>query len=140
MSPKPPGQRQETRAALCFLLPNLIGFLLFTAWPVVASFALSLTSWDLLTPPHWAGLGNYIELLGFLRTVEGLRANDPEFWKYLGNTLFLMLVIPVNMAGSLGLALALNRKMRFSYAYRVIFFLPSILAGVAIFYLWRWML
>ncbi len=139
MSARPPGQRQETRAALCFLLPNLIGFLIFTAWPVIASLALSLTTWDLLTPPRWAGLGNYMELLGFHHTVEGLRANDPDFWKYLGNTLFLMLVIPVNMAGALGLALALNRKMRFSYVYRVIFFLPSILGGVAIFYLWRWM-
>ncbi len=139
MNAKPPGQRQETTAALCFLLPNLIGFLLFTAWPVVASLGLSFTSWDLLTPPRWVGLDNYVELLGFHQSAEGLRANDPNFWKYLGNTLFLMLVIPVNMAGSLALALALNRKIRFSHFYRVIFFLPSILAGVAIFYLWRWM-
>ncbi len=131
--------RRETLAALAFLLPNAVGFLLFTAWPVVASLLLSLTSWDLLTPPRWVGLDNFVELLGFHGSPEGWRANDPDFWKYLGNTVFLMLVIPVNMAGALALAIVLNRRMRFTYFYRLVFFLPSILSGVAIFYLWRWM-
>lgn len=125
--------------ALCFLLPNLLGFALFTAWPVIAAFLLSLTSWDLLSPPKFAGLDNYTNLLGFHSSPEGYTANDPQFWKYLWNTVFLMLSLPFNMAGSLFLAILLNQKIRGTYFYRLIFFLPSILSGVAIFYLWRWM-
>jgi len=129
--------RGELRAALCFLLPNFVGFLAFTALPVLASLALSFTSWDLLTPPRWLGLANFAELLGFHATPAGWHANDPQFWQYLGNTLFLLLGLPVNMALSLGLALLLNRRLRFSHGYRLIFFLPSVLNGVAIYYLWK---
>ncbi len=132
------GQRQETIAAICFLLPNLIGFLLFTFWPVIAAFLLSFCEWDLLTPPKWVGLNNFRELLGVYRSVDGWRPNDPDFWKFLWNTIFLMFGLPVTMAVSLGLAIVLNKKIRFTYAYRLLFFLPSILTGVAIFYLWRW--
>ena len=133
-----PDQR-DIIPGLLFLLPNIVGFLLFTAGPVVVSFLLSFSSWDLLTPPHWAGLANFRGLLGFHGSPEGVRANDPAFWKYLGNTFFMLLALPFHMAGSLGLAMILNRKIRFASLYRLVFFLPSILAGVAIYYLWRWM-
>jgi multiple sugar transport system permease protein len=124
---------------MAFLVPNLAGFALFTAWPVLAALLLSFTAWDLLTPPKFAGLDNYSDLLGFRMTPDGLRANDPRFWKYLGNTIFLMLSLPVNVGASLFLAILLNQKIRGTYFYRLLFFLPSILSGVAIFYLWRWM-
>lgn len=127
------------RAAAAFLLPNLVGFMLFTAWPVAAAVMLSLCSWDLLTPPRWLGLENFVELLGFHPGENGWVPNDPEFWKYFGNTLFMLLNLPFNMAGSLLLAMALNRRLRGTWVYRLIFFLPSILSGVAIYYLWRWM-
>lgn len=125
--------------AVAFLLPNFVGFLAFTAGPVLASFALSFTSWDLLTPPRWAGWANFVSLLGFHATPDGWAANDPSFWQYLGNTFFLLLALPVNMAGSLALALLLDRKLRFRHAYRLVFFLPGILSGVAIFLLWKFM-
>ena len=131
-------ERRNRRIALCFLLPNLIGFLAFTLWPVIAALGLSFTSWDLLTPPRWVGVDNFRQLLGFHRDVGGWVANDPLFWQYLRNTFFLMLGLPINMAGSLWLALLLNRKLRGTYLYRLVFFFPSILSGVAIFYLWRW--
>lgn len=123
--------------ACLFLLPNIIGFLVFTAWPVVASALLSFTSWDLLSPPQWVGLDNFVELLGFSKGPVGWEANDPYFWKYLWNTLFLLLNLPLTIMGALGLAILLNQKLAGRYFYRLIFFLPSILAGVAIFYLWR---
>ncbi len=126
------------RIALWFLLPNLIGFLLFTAWPILASFALAFTSWDLLTPPRWIAFNNFIRLLGFHHDGAGWSSNDPLFWQYLGNTLFMMLNLPLNLLGSLALAILLDRKLRGTYAYRLIYFLPSILAGVPIYYLWRW--
>ncbi|MCF3651692.1 carbohydrate ABC transporter permease [Synoicihabitans lomoniglobus] len=131
-------ERRNRRVALWFLLPNLIGFLLFTLWPVIAALGLSFMSWDLLTPPQWVGWDNFVQLLGFHRDTGGWVANDPLFWQYLGNTFFMMLSLPINMAGSLGLAMLLNRKLPGIYLYRLVFFFPSILAGVAIFYLWRW--
>ena len=126
---------------MLFLLPNVAGFLVFTAWPVIASLLLSFSSWDLLSAPRFVGGANFVNLLGFHRDLAagGWRANDPEFWKYLGNTFFILMALPVNMAASLALALVLNRPLRFVYLYRLVFFLPSILSGVAIFYLWRWM-
>jgi multiple sugar transport system permease protein len=130
---------REFWPAMAFLLPNFIGFLAFTAGPVVSSLLLSFTSWDLLTPPRWAGWANFVTLLGFHATPDGWAANDPAFWQYLGNTFFLLLALPVNMAGSLGLALLLNRRLRFRHVYRLVFFLPSILSGVAIFMLWKFM-
>jgi multiple sugar transport system permease protein len=132
-------RRRNIFTAFSFLGPNFLGFALFTAWPVAAAFLLSFTSWDLLTPPRFAGVSNYTELLGFHRTADGLIANDPNFWRYLGNTVFLMLGLPINMGLSLFLAILLNQKIRGTYFYRLIFFMPSVLSGVAIFYLWRWM-
>lgn len=131
-------ESRRRSAALWFLLPNLIGFVAFTAWPIAASLILAFCSWDLLTPPHWIGFGNFARLLGMHRDATGWVANDPQFWQYLGNTLFMMLSLPVNVAGSLALALMLNRPLRGSHVYRLVYFLPSILAGVPIYYLWRW--
>lgn len=133
------GKRRQIGPALAFLLPNFSGFILFTAWPVIAAFLLSFTSWDLLAPPKFVGLKNYINLLGFHAMPDGWHPNDPNFWKYLWNTIFLMFSLPVNVCSSLFLAIMLNQKIRGTYFYRLVFFLPHILAGVAIFYLWRWM-
>ena len=133
-----PFYRRDWMVAIAFLLPNIVGFFMFTAGPVLSSFVLSFTSWDLLTPPRFVGFQNFIDLLGFHRTVDGPRANDPDFWKFLGNTVFMMMTVPVNIATSLFLAVVLTKKIRLTYLYRLIFFLPNILAGVAIFYLWRW--
>jgi multiple sugar transport system permease protein len=130
--------QHHRRAARWFLLPSALGFVAFTAWPIAASLLLAFCSWDLLTPPHWIGLGNFARLLGFHRDAAGLSANDPQFWQYLGNTLFMLLSLPINVAGSLVLALFLNRPLRGSHVYRLVYFLPSILAGVPIYYLWRW--
>jgi len=133
-----PRSLRHGRTALVFLLPNLAGFVLFTAGPVVASLALSFTSWDLLQPPRWVGFDNFVRLLGFHLSPAGWEANDPYFWKYLGNTLFLLLGLPLNTAASLGLALLLQDNLRFRSAYRFLFYLPSVVSGVAIYYLWRW--
>lgn len=129
----------DTVTAIGFLMPNFLGFLVFTAGPVLVALLLAFCSWDLVSPPKFVGFANFSELLGFHSTEEGLKPNDPYFWKYFYNTVFLMLMLPINIAGSLGLAMILNRKIRGAYFYRLIFFLPSILSGVAIFYLWRWM-
>ena len=114
-------------AAGLFLLPNLLGFLVFTSLPVLASLALSFFQWDLFTTPKFVGLHNFTALM-----------LDRDFWYYGFNTLFLMLAIPVNMLGSLLLALVMNRKLRGIVVFRTIYFMPSIVAGVGTYLLWRW--
>lgn len=125
--------------ALPFLLPNLLGFMVFTAGAVVASFYLSMTHWDLLTEPKFVGLKNYSELLGWTFENGFPVPKDPDFWKACFNTVFLMLGIPFAVFGSLFLAIVLNQKLHFEKLFRLVFFLPSILTGVAIMILWKWM-
>jgi ABC-type sugar transport system permease subunit len=117
---------KEAIAGYGFLLPNLIGFMVFTSLPVLASLALSFLKWDLLSPPCWAGWDNFREL-----------AADAYFWKYCWNTIILMGAIPFSIAGSLLLALALNQKLKGIVFFRTIYFLPTICSGVAIYVLWR---
>ncbi len=117
---------RETIAGYAFLTPNLLGFLVFTSLPVLASLVLSFYKWDLLSPPVFIGIKNFIELF-----------QDPNFWKYCYNTLFMMLGIPLGMAGSLIVALAMNQKLKGIVFFRTAFFLPSVCVPIAIFMLWR---
>lgn len=118
---------KEMIAAYAFLAPNLIGFLLFTSIPVFASLGLSFVKWDLLSDGiQFVGMKNFITLL-----------QDPFFWKYCWNTIYLMAAIPISMAGSLLLALALKQKFKSTIFFRTVYFLPTICSGVAIFMLWR---
>ena len=118
---------KEVLGAYVFLLPNFVGFLVFTSIPVLASLFLAFVDWDILTPPKWVAMDNFIRL-----------GKDHLFWKYVGNTLFLMMGIPITMCASLALALVMNKKLRGIVVFRTIYFLPSICAGVALCMLWRW--
>ncbi|MBT3375877.1 MAG: sugar ABC transporter permease [Lentisphaerae bacterium] len=124
--------------AFVFLAPNFVGFLIFTSIPVVAAFALSLFEWNLFQPPTFVGLRNFVDLLGFFRDGSTWQVSDPRFWKYLGNTLFLMMNIPISMSLSLSLALLLNQKIRGRVLFRTIFYLPTICSGIGIMLLWMW--
>ena len=129
----------ESISAYLFLLPNFLGFLLFTSIPVLASLALSFVKWDMLTwPPNFIGFDNFVKLLGFHAESGRFITNDPLFWKYLGNTLFLMMIIPLEIIGALVLAMAMNQKIKGMIVYRTIYFLPTITSGVAICILWIW--
>lgn len=134
------GSPSETRAAVAFLAPNLAGFLLFTLIPVGAALLLSLFDWNLFTPPTFVGLRNFADLLGFHPRGGEWVPNDARFWQCVGNTLFLMLGIPVNMAASLGLALLLARGGRGQVVFRTLYYLPTVCAGVGIYLLWQWLL
>lgn len=134
----------RTREALggyAFIMPNFVGFLIFTSLPVVASFLLAFYNWDVITPwqqSKFVGLANFSKLLGFHSEQSAWIPNDPDFWYYLYNTAFLMLGIPISMAASLVLALVMNKKIKGIVFFRTIYFLPSICAGVALYMLWRW--
>lgn len=120
--------RREILIALAFLLPNFIGFLVFMAGPVVFSLGASFTNWNLqqTVPFQFIWFDNFIDLL-----------TDHEFWLYFINTVYLMLGMPIAIAGSLGLALLLNMKLRGMSVYRTLYYLPSITTGVALIILWK---
>ncbi|SDT94081.1 carbohydrate ABC transporter membrane protein 1, CUT1 family [Verrucomicrobium sp. GAS474] len=122
--------------ALPFLLPNLLGFFLFTLGPVAVSLGMAFTDWDLTrnnalsgVPISWVGIDNFKRLLSGAEAVP--------FWHYLGNTLFLMLGLPVSIVGSLVLALCLDRHAPLRTFFRTVYYLPSITAGVALLLLWK---
>lgn len=132
-------RQYESLWAYLLLFPNLMGFLLFTFFPVLASLVLSFVEWDLITwPPKFIGFGNFINLLGFHLKQGTLVANDLHFWRYLGNTSFLMMVIPIEIFCALALAMAMNQKIRGIVFYRTLYFLPTITNGAAICILWYW--
>ncbi|MDD3906299.1 MAG: sugar ABC transporter permease [Candidatus Omnitrophica bacterium] len=129
---------KEAVAGYLFVLPNFIGFAVFTLVPVILSLVLSFVNWDMLSPPKMVGLANFINLVGFHKEAAGFVANDPLFWKCLGNTLYLMLIIPVEIMASLVLALVVNHRIRGINLFKTIYFLPTITNGVAICLLWAW--
>lgn len=132
-------RRREALTALGFLAPNFVGFLAFTSIPVIISLIMSFTHWNIFRPPTWVGMENYTALLWFHRENGRLVANDPLFWQYVGNTLFLMMGIPVGMAGSLIVALMMNRKLKGIVVFRTIYFLPTVCSGVALLILWKYL-
>lgn len=129
---------KEAIAGYLFILPNFAGFLLFTLIPVVFSFMFSFVRWDLLSSPTFTGLHNFINLLGFHKEAGGFAANDPLFWKCFWNTLYLMMIIPVEIMASLILAIIINQKIKGINFFKTVFFLPTITNGVAICLLWYW--
>ena len=126
---RPRGPRAgEEKWAFLFIAPMLIGLLFLSAAPILATFAVSLTNWDLLTPPEPAGLANYTKLL-----------DDTRFLIAVRNTAFYTLVsVPLGMAISLGLALALNQAIAGISWIRTMYFLPIVTATIAVGLVWSW--
>ncbi len=118
----------EGVAALFFLLPNFLGFMVFTIGPVLFSLFVSFSNWNLQRSIsfQWIGLKNYVDLI-----------HDSDFWLYFINTGYLMLGMPVAILGSLILALLLSQKLRGIVAYRTLFYLPTFTSGVALYILWK---
>lgn len=120
---------KKTGTVLLFLLPNLVGFLIFTLVPVISSLGLSLFKWDLLSQPVFVGLANF-------RTL----ASDAAFWQAFRNTItFIVGYIPLVTAAGLGVALVLNQRLRFQAFFRTAFFLPVISSWVAVALIWQWL-
>ena len=123
-------RKPELFWALVFLSPWLVGFLVFTAGPMLASLVLSFTDYDVLTSPRWTGFDNYVTMF-----------SDPKLLKSLGNTFFYAaLHVPLSMVIALGLASLLERAGRTANIFRTTFYLPSITPAVATGVLWFWLL
>jgi len=123
-------ERQNIIKGLLFVSPWIIGFLAWKVYPIGAALYYSLCRYDILSPPTFIGLGNYVELL----------FNDKMFRIVLGNTLyFVMIGVPAGLIVAWLLANLLNTDIRFRSVFRLIFFIPSIVPVVASVMIWRWM-
>jgi multiple sugar transport system permease protein len=112
-------------------MPWLLGFILFTLGPMLASAYLSLTRYTLAAPPKFAGLANYRRMF----------FADAMFWPSIANTLYYAFTfVPLSVAGSLTCALLLNQKAAGQSFFRSIYFLPSITPVIATVILWIWLL
>ena len=120
---------ENKRLGFLFVLPFVLGVLLFKLFPFVMSFALSFTQYDLIAPPQYVGLENYRELM----------LEDPLFRKSLGVTLlFAVLAVPLRVGFALFIAHVLNFRLHGINFFRAAFYLPSILGGsIAVAVLWR---
>jgi multiple sugar transport system permease protein len=119
--------RREAIWAYGLISPWLIGFLVFTAGPMVASLVLSLTDYNVVDVPRFVGLGMYTKLL----------TQDPKFWHSLQVTVtYAVVAIPLGMIVGLALALLLNAKVPGISLWRTIFYMPSVVSGVAVSILW----
>ena len=119
--------RAESRSGALLSLPYALFLLAFAAYPVAFALALVMMRWDLVTTPAFAGADN-IRLL----------AADARFWQAVGNTfVFLGIHLPLQIVAALGLAVALNRPMRFRAFWRAAFFLPVVISGAVVAILWN---
>lgn len=111
-----------------FILPMLLGLILFRFGPILGSFLISFTEWRGTRLPTFIGLANYAELLG-----------SDTFWEVLGNTLiFALLFVPGTMLLGLILALLVNQKLKGIAFFRGVFYLPAITSMVAVALVWNW--
>jgi multiple sugar transport system permease protein len=121
--------RREHLVAYAFLVPWILGFVIFMAGPILVSLVLSFCAYDVLHPVEFVGLDNYTGLF-----------RDPVFWKSLVNTLWMVAAVPLGMAVGLGVALLLNLNVRGQKFYRTAYYLPAIVPIVASSILWIWLL
>ena len=120
----------ETVWGYLFIAAPLLGFLIFSAGPLVASIVLSFFEWDLLRPARGVGLENWQRLL----------FEDPLVWKAMGNTAFLLLGIPLSLILAIFLASLMNQPIPGKQVFRVIYYLPTVLPLAALALLWLWVL
>jgi multiple sugar transport system permease protein len=121
-----PGRRSETRDALIFLSPWIIGFILFTAGPIVASLVLSFCRWDVISPAKFIGLANYRQMFHDRLLVVSL----------VNTLLYAAMFIPASIVVSLALAMLLNQRLPGMRLFRTVFYLPTLTQGVATFAVW----
>jgi multiple sugar transport system permease protein len=125
-------EAREERVGYLMASPWLVGFAVFMAFPVVLSLVLSFTGWrglSTLGEAKWVGWGNYAQLL----------ADDARFWTSVRVTLYYVLVaVPLGQGLALAAAVLMNQKVRGIPFFRAAWYLPSVLAGVGVAVLWRW--
>ncbi len=124
-------RQREAIQGYLFISPWIIGFLIFTLGPMLASFYYSFTLYNVQTSPRFTGLYNY----------DYAFSQDPLFWISVRRTLlWAIMTVPVSLFASLWAAILLNQKLRGVAIYRTCFFLPHLTPVVAAAILWMWIL
>ncbi len=126
-------RRRRARNALSFYLflsPWLVGFFLLTAGPLMFSLYAALTKWTGISPPQFNGMVNFRQMFSV----------DDRFWRSLVNTFYFAAAdVGLTLIVSLVLARLVNRRLPGAYAFRTVFYLPSVVAGVALYMVWAWL-
>ncbi|MBR0463395.1 MAG: sugar ABC transporter permease [Clostridia bacterium] len=124
--------RRNARAGYLLAAPAILGFLIFTMVPMVASFVLSFTDYQIINTPSFVGWRNYRELFD---------GTDSLFFKSLKATnYFVFLSVPLNTIFAFMLASLLNRPIRARGFFRAIYYIPSVVPVVAVTTIWMWLL
>ena len=133
-APLPLLQRNEERWFWLFIAPFLAGFVLFALLPLIASLALSFMDWNLRGTPKLVGLENYADLVN-------LEGKGKLVLKAFSNTAMITIIaVPLQLAIGMAFAVLLNQKVRGMAIYRMAFYLPTVVSGVATAALWTWIL
>ncbi len=119
----------RNRDGWLFASPWIIGFVLWTLGPMLASFGLAFTEWDLLSPARFVGLENVRDMLNDSLVLRSLTVT----------TIYAVTSVPLHIFFGMALALLLNTRIVGLRFYRTAFYLPSVLSGVAVALLWRWL-
>jgi pectin-derived oligosaccharide transport system permease protein len=121
--------RAQLVAGYAFIAPWLIGFFVFTLFPIAASLYFAFTDYDILSPPRWVGLANFRRMFG----------EDARYLQSVGVTAFYVAVaVPLRLAFALAVAMLLNTHRRGVSLYRAAYYAPSVVAGsVAVAVMWR---
>ncbi|MEW6229527.1 MAG: sugar ABC transporter permease, partial [Bacillota bacterium] len=120
---------REAAAGYLFASPGIVGLLAFWAGPILVSLYFSFAVYNVFQPPVWVGARNYVALF----------TQDRLFWTALYNTLyFAAFNVPLSILIGLALTTVMNQKLRGIEIFRAVYFLPSILPGVAVALLWLW--
>ena len=121
-------EKKEWMFGYLFIAPWIVGFLIFTLGPFLASLWFSFTEWDLIGQPKFSGVDNYLKLW-----------NDPLLWQSLKVTsVYALGRVPLGILIGLGAALLLNQNVRLLGIWRVIYYMPVVLPPVAVSLLWMW--
>lgn len=122
-------EKRENVKGYLFISPYIIGFCVFIAFPLLFSFFSSFTYYNITAVQKWYGLGSY----------QYMFFKDDLFWQSLGNTLYYVVFsVPLVIITAMILALLMNMRVRFMGVFRTVYYLPTVLSGVAVFLLWQW--
>lgn len=120
--------RRLSATPYLFLAPALALIGVFVVYPILAVVYYSFTDYDISTPPVWVGLDNYERLVG-----------DPTFWLALTHSVVYLIVTPILIVLSIGLAIIVNRRLRGIHVFRALYYIPAISGTIAIGISWRWL-
>lgn len=122
-------RRDEKIAGLLFITPSMIQFLFFFLLPLALCVYAAFTNWNVLVKStNFIGTGNFVELF-----------KDRKFWIALGNTLYMLLPVPIYMVLGLLFALACHKNIKGNKVFRVLYYLPYISSIVALVLIWKWL-